>query len=100
MVDFSITTIISIIAESFFQGSTTLAGLAIMMAVVIVFVLIFASVGAPVQYALAPLIIVTIFFSYLGVVDSTVSFIIIIVCAVMLATTASRISLGQSKKED
>lgn len=86
--EFNINTIIEVLANSFFGGSTTLAGLAIMMAIFVVLMIFLGAVKAPVQYGLVPMMVLAIFFSYLGIMDSTVSFLIIIVCVVLVANTA------------
>lgn len=85
MVDFTLMGIIEVLAQTFCGGSTQIAGLLVMMAVFLAMLVIFAIVKAPMQYAIAPLIIVDIIFTALGIVNTTVSFIILIICAVMMA---------------
>lgn len=85
MVDFTLMGIIEVLAQTFCGGSTQIAGLLVMMAVFLAMLVIFAMVKAPMQYAIAPLIIVDIIFTALGIVNATVSFIILIICAVMMA---------------
>lgn len=85
MVDFTLMGIIEVLAQTFCGGSTQIAGLLVMMAVFLAMLVIFAIVKAPMQYAVAPLIIVDIIFTALGIVNTTVSFIILIICAVMMA---------------
>lgn len=91
-VDFSVTGIIDILSQSFFGGNSTLTGLAIMLAVFFVMVVILATVKAPVTYSLAPMMILSVFFSYLGIIDTTISFLIIIVSVVLIAMTARSIT--------
>ena len=85
MVDFTLMGIIEVLAQTFCGGSTQIAGLLVMMAVFLAMLVIFATAKAPMQYAVAPLIIVDIIFTALGIVNTTVSFIILIICAVMMA---------------
>lgn len=89
-VDFSFTNIINIFAETIFGGNTTVAGLVIMCGVMFIGMAILANMKAPVQYGLVPAMIMAIIFASIGIMDPTVSFIIIIVSAVMVAMTARR----------
>ena len=92
-VDFSFSNIIYVISE-FFGGNTTVGGLAVMMAVSLIIMAILANIKAPIQYSLAPMILLSIIFAAMGIMNTTVSFIIIIVCAVILASTARRLVGG------
>lgn len=87
-VDFTITNIISVIAQTVFDGNTTIAGLAIMLLVAFIMIAILANIKAPVQYSLVPIIILAIIFASMGIMDTTVSFIVIIISAVVVATGA------------
>lgn len=91
-VDFTVSGVIDVLSQSFFEGNTTLAGLAIMLVLFFIMIVILANVNAPVQYSLVPIMLVAVFFSYIGVLDTTVSFIIIILSVVMLGITARRIT--------
>ena len=95
MVDFTLMGIIEVLAQTFCGGSTQIAGLLVMMAVFLGMLVIFALVQAPMQYAVAPLIIVDIIFTALGIVNTTVSFIILIICAVMMARQVRDIVGGE-----
>ena len=95
MVDFTLMGIIEVLAQTFCGGSTQIAGLLVMMAVFLGMLVIFALVKAPMQYAVAPLIIVDIIFTALGIVNTTVSFIILIICAVMMARQVRDIVGGE-----
>lgn len=86
-VDLSLVSIIDIIAQSFFGGSSTLAGLVIMLAVFFVMIVILGNLKAPITYSLVPMMILAIVFTYVGVMDTTVSFMIIIVSVVLIAIT-------------
>ena len=88
MVDFTLQGIIGIIAQTFCGGSMTLAGLLVMLAFFFVCVVILAHIRAPVTYALVLMMLLDIVFAAIGIVDSTVSFIIVILCAVLMAKQA------------
>ena len=90
MVDFTLESIIGVIAQTFCGGSMTLAGILVMMAVMFVMIVILANVKAPITYALVPMMMLDIVFGLLGIIDTTVSFVIIILCAVMVAKEAHK----------
>lgn len=85
MVDFTLEGIIDVIAQTFCNGSTVIAGLLVMVAIFFVMMVVFAAIKAPIQYALVPMILVDIVFTALGIINTTISFIIIILCAVLVA---------------
>lgn len=85
MVDFTLQGIIDVIAVTLCGGSTVIAGLLVMMAAFLILLVVFASVRAPIHYALVPMMILNIIFTAMGIVSATVSFIIIILCAVLMA---------------
>lgn len=90
-VDFNFLNIISVIGQEFFGGNTTIAGLVIMLVITFILIAILANIKAPMQYALAPMIIMSIIFAAMNIMDVTVSFIIIILCAVLMAASARRL---------
>lgn len=90
MVDFTLESIIGVIAQTFCGGSMTLAGILVMMAAMFVMIVILANVKAPITYALVPMMMLDIVFGLLGIIDTTVSFVIIILCAVMVAKEAHK----------
>ena len=91
-VDFTFNNIVQIIAQEFLGGNTTIAGLCIMLVVSFIMMAILANLRAPVVYSLAPMIILAIAFAGLGIMDTTVSFLVIILCAVVIAAQARRIA--------
>lgn len=93
-VDFSFINIVNVISQELFGGNTTVGGLVIMMAVSFLMMAVLANIKAPMQYSLAPMIILSIIFAAMGIMDTTVSFIVIIVCAVIIATTARKLVGG------
>lgn len=93
-VDFNFINIVNIISQEMFGGNTTVGGLVIMLACAFIMMMILASLKAPMHYSLAPMILMSIIFAAMGIMDTTVSFIIIIVCAVLIATSARRLVGG------
>lgn len=91
MVDLSMDSIIDIIGQTMFSGNSEVAGLVIMLAVFFVMVVILANLKAPPVYAMVPMMILAVVFSALGILDQTISFLIIIVSAVVVAMQARKI---------
>lgn len=89
-VDFSFINIVNVISAELFGGNTTVGGLVIMLGVAFIMMMFLAAVKAPIQYSLAPMILMSIIFAAMGIMNTTVSFLIIIVCAVLIAATARR----------
>lgn len=89
-VDFSFINIVNVISSELFGGNTTIGGLVIMLGVAFIMMMFLAAVKAPIQYSLAPMILMSIIFAAMGIMNTTVSFLIIIVCAVLIAASARR----------
>lgn len=94
MVTFSFQTLVEVVAQAFFDGSIQLAGVAILLACMVVFIAVFAAIKAPVQYGLIPALILSIFFAAYGIIDMSVAFIIVVVTAVLVASTARGLVTG------
>lgn len=90
-VEFTLDNIIGIMAQTFFSGSVQMAGLAVLLACFFISFVIMAAIKAPVTYSLVPMIILDIIFTAYGILNTTVSFIIIIVCAILIAMQARQI---------
>lgn len=84
-VDFSIQSVVDVVANSLCGGSTVIAGLLIMLGVYLAILAIFAAVKAPLEYSLVPLMIVDIAFAAMGVIDYTLSMLVLIITAVLVA---------------
>lgn len=95
VVEFSIEGIIDVIAQSFCGGSTVIAGLLVMCGGFFLITVIFAAMKAPIHYALVPMILIDIVFTALGVINTTISFLIIIVCAVLMARQVRDLVAGE-----
>lgn len=97
MIDFTIQGIIDVVAQSLCGGSTAIAGLLVMMAAFFITTVIFAAIKAPIHYALVPMILLDIVFTAIGVLNTTISFIIIVVCAVLMARQVRELVGGGSR---
>ena len=84
--DLSFTTIFNYLATYFFDGSATLAGLAILVAAWILSLVVLINIRAPPTYSVVPMIPLSIFMSAYGVLDETVTIFIVIVSAAMVAS--------------
>lgn len=78
--------IISLLATNLFGGSTTLAGLALLLASWAICAVICINAKASPVYTVIPLIPLSIFFSAYGVLNETIAIIIILVSAVLVAS--------------
>lgn len=83
--------IIELVANNIFNGSTTLAGLAIMLAIWALCAVLCLSMRAPPVYTIVPLIPITIFFGAYGLLNTTVMIIIILVSSAIVAAEFKRV---------
>lgn len=83
--------IIDLIANSMFGGSTTLAGLAIMLAIWAVCAIICLAMRAPPVYTVVPLIPISIFFTAYGLLNNTIMIIIVLVSSVLVAAEFKKV---------
>ena len=77
--------IIDLIANNVFGGSTTLAGLAILLLVWAVCAVICLNMKASPAYTVVPLIPISIFFSAYGLLNTTIMIVIVLVSSAMVA---------------
>lgn len=84
--------IVDMIAENFFNGSTTLAGLALLLLAWAICAVIVINMKAPVTYTVVPLIPLSIFFSAYGILNETLTIFIILVCAAMVAVQVKQVA--------
>lgn len=89
--DLSFTSIIDFTSSYFFGGSTTLAGLAILVAVWALAAVICLNMKAPPVYSIVPMIPIAIFLSAYGIVNETVMIFIVLVSAVMAASEFKKV---------
>ena len=89
--DFTFQNMIDLVANNIFAGSTTLAGLAIMLAIWAVCAIICLAMRAPPVYTVVPLIPISIFFTAYGLLNNTIMIIIVLVSSVLVATEFKKV---------
>lgn len=83
--EFTFQNVIDLLANNLFGGSSTLAGLALMLALWAVFAVICLSMKAPPVYTIVPLIPLSIFFTAYGALNETIMILIVLVSSVVVA---------------
>lgn len=89
--EFTFNNIIDLVANGLFGGSSTLAGLAIMLALWAVFAVICLAMKAPPVYTVVPLIPLSIFFTAYGALNEMVMVIIVLVSSVIVAAEFKKV---------
>lgn len=89
--DLNFTTILEWLAKTFFSGSTTLAGTAILVAGWAVAAVICLNFKASPAYSVVPMIPICIFLTGYGVLNETVSVMIILVSSVLVASEFKKV---------
>ena len=77
--EFTFQNMIDLIANNIFAGSSTLAGLALLLAIWAVCAIICLAMKAPPIYTVVPLIPISIFFTAYGLLNETIMIIIVLV---------------------
>lgn len=83
--------IITWLANSFFGGSTTLAGLGVLVAAWAVAAVICLNFRASPAYSVVPMIPICIFLAGYGILNETVTVMIILVSSVLVAAEFKRV---------
>lgn len=83
--DLNFTSIVDFIATYMFDGSSTLAGLALLIAAWAVCIVLLFNMKASPAYSVVPMIPIAIFFSAYGILNETIMVLIIIVSGVLVA---------------
>lgn len=89
--EFTFNNIIDLVANNIFAGSTTLAGLAIMLAIWAICAVICLAMKAPPVYTVVPLIPISIFFTAYGLLNNTIMIIIVLVSSVLVAAEFKKV---------
>ena len=89
--EFTFDNIIDLVANNIFAGSTTLAGLAIMLAIWAICAVICLAMKAPPVYTIVPLIPISIFFTAYGLLNNTIMIIIVLVSSVLVAAEFKKV---------
>lgn len=84
--------IIDMIATNFFGGSTTLAGLTLLLGAWAIAAVIVMNMKAPPAYSVVPMIPISIFFSAYGILNETVTILIVIVSAALVAMEMRKVA--------
>lgn len=90
--DLKFTTIIDFLSTYFFDGSTTLAGLAIIVAAWAICAVIIMNFKASPAYSVVPMIPICIFMSAYGVLNETIAVIIILIASVLVAAEFKKVA--------
>ena len=90
--EFTFQNMIDLIANNIFAGSTTLAGLSIMLAFWAVAAVICLAMKAPPIYTVVPLIPISIFFTAYGLLNETIMIIIVLVSSVIVAAEFKKVA--------
>lgn len=90
--EFTFNNIIDLIAGNLFAGSTTLAGLALLLAIWAVCAVICLAMKAPPVYTVVPLIPLAIFFTAYGILNDTITIIIVLVSSVLVAAEFKKVA--------
>ena len=89
--EFTFSNLIDLLANNIFAGSTTLAGLTMMLSIWAVCAVICLALKAPPVYTVVPLIPISIFFAAYGVLNQTIMVIIVLVSSVVVAAEFKKV---------
>lgn len=89
--EFTFQNIIDLLSINFFGGSSTLAGLTLMLAIWAVCAIICLAMRAPPVYTVVPLIPISIFFTAYGLLNNTIMIIIVLVSSVLVAAEFKKV---------
>lgn len=90
--DLSFSSIIDFTSTYFFGGSTTLAGLAMLIAAWAVCAVICMNFKASPAYSVVPMIPIVIFFAAYGILNETIMILIILVTTVLVASEFKKVA--------
>ena len=89
--DLSFDNLISMLADSVFGGSTTLAGLALLLIAWAIAAVICINMKASPAYTVVPMIPIAIFFSAYGVLNETIMVILVLISSVVVAAEFKKV---------
>lgn len=95
MVDFSIQSIMEMIAQLVTGGDVQLAGLLVLMAAVFITMGIMGAMRAPIEYSIVPMFPLAILFGAMGVISTEVSFLLIIFSGILIALQVRKMVAGE-----
>jgi len=85
-------TIVNYVASYFFGGSTTLAGLAMLVGAWAVCVVICMNMKASPAFSVVPMIPIALFFSAYGILNETIMVLIILISSVLVAAEFKKVA--------
>lgn len=89
--DLSFSTIIDFISQYFFGGSTTLAGLALLVMAWAVSAVICLNMRASPAYSVVPMIPIAIFFAAYGILNETIMIMLVLVSSLIVASEFKKV---------
>ena len=89
--DLTFDNLIQIIADTVFNGSTSLAGLSILLILWAVCAVICMNMKASPAYTVVPMIPLAIFFSAYGILNETIMIILVLVSSVIVAAEFKKV---------
>lgn len=89
--DITFDNIIQLLADSVFNGSTTLAGLTLLLAAWAICAVICMNLKASPAYTVVPMIPLAIFFSAYGVLNETIMVILVLISSVIVAAEFKKV---------
>lgn len=84
--------VITLLADSVFGGSQTLAGLALLLAAWIIAAIVCMNMKANPAYTVVPMIPLAIFFSAYGVLNESIMIFIVLISAVLVASQFKKVA--------
>jgi len=90
--DLTFNDLIDLLANNMFAGSTTLAGLALLLVGWGICAVICFNMKASPAYSVVPMIPLSIFFAAYGILNEAVMFFIVIVCAALVASEFRKVA--------
>ena len=89
--DLTFNNIIDLLANNVFGGSPTLAGLSLLLVAWAICVVICINMKASPAYTVVPMIPLSIFFSAYGILNETITIVIVLISAVIVAAEFKRV---------
>lgn len=89
--DLNFITIVDFVSQYFFDGSTTLAGLALLVIAWVISAVVLMNMKAPPAYSVVPMIPLAIFFSAYGILNETIMIFVIIISAALVASEMKKV---------
>lgn len=89
--DLNFPSIVDFVASYFFGGSSTLAGLALLVAAWAVCLVLLMNMKASPAYSVMPMIPLAIFFSAYGILNETIMILIVLVSAALVASELKKV---------